>query len=179
MSPFLPPPMVQPYLSRTQPPNTLASVLPLVLQQQNETAEFIVSPATRRVDSQTPLSPIKWRSTALSVTARATQASLLRWENHGPYHSTVIPTVCNWWLESFLPFVGLNRGKFPCGISKYKSHGSTGYWVHTIYQNLSCWHNNPRRACNFSWRENNTLLTQTYTCFWLLIQDIKYYRRLT
>jgi len=74
---------------------------------------------------------------------------------------------------------GLNRGKFPCGISKYKTHGSTGYWVHTIYQNLSCWHNNPRQACNFSWRENNILLTQTYTCFWLLIQDKKYYCRLS
>jgi hypothetical protein len=90
------------------------------------------------------------------------------------------------WSHFYL-FIGLNRGKFPCGISKYKSHGSTGHWVHTIYQNLSCWHNNPRQACNFSWRENNIhtshtnniLLTQTYTCFWLLTQDTKYYCRLT
>ena len=70
MSPFLPPPMVQPYLFRTQPPNSLTSVLPLALQHQNESAEFIVSPATRRLDSQTPPSPIKWSGTELSVTAR-------------------------------------------------------------------------------------------------------------
>jgi len=62
--------MVKSYLFRTQPPNTLTYVLPLTLQQQNQSAEFIVSPATRRVDSQTPPSLIKWSSTALSVTAR-------------------------------------------------------------------------------------------------------------